>query len=236
MPSGTHISDSISWIERLIRGFGSPNTIYAAEICYWHKDVATCFTFGHNIGTPDFAATDCVLLWGNNPSATWLARAVEVNKALGRSARMWSSWIHGRQRWQDAPISGFKSTRTDQVLALGLAHLLIEKQAFNREFMSNWSNGPFLVRGDTGRFLRQSDIEATGRSEVLYACASESQELMPYDSARGIWLNQDTVADRAGVGRRGDRVGRLFCCDALGPLMALPGRAGMSAFTESSGG
>jgi anaerobic selenocysteine-containing dehydrogenase len=50
-PSGTHISDSISWIERLVRGFGSPNIIYATEICNWHKDIATCFTFGHNIGT-----------------------------------------------------------------------------------------------------------------------------------------------------------------------------------------
>ena len=79
-PSGTHISDSISWIERLIRAFGSPNIIYATESCNWHKDFATCFTFGHDIGTPDFAETDCVLLWGNNPAATWLARAVEVQK------------------------------------------------------------------------------------------------------------------------------------------------------------
>lgn len=39
-PSGTHISDSIAWIERFIRAFGSPNTIYATEICNWHKDFA----------------------------------------------------------------------------------------------------------------------------------------------------------------------------------------------------
>lgn len=77
-PSGTHISDLISWIERLIRAFGSPNTIYGTEICNWHKDFATRFTFGYDIGTPDFANTDCVLLWGNNPTATWLARTAEI--------------------------------------------------------------------------------------------------------------------------------------------------------------
>ena len=38
-PSGTHISDSISWIERFIRAFGSPNMIYGTEICNWHKEV-----------------------------------------------------------------------------------------------------------------------------------------------------------------------------------------------------
>lgn len=37
-PSGTHISDGISWIERFVRAFGSPNSIYATEICNWHKD------------------------------------------------------------------------------------------------------------------------------------------------------------------------------------------------------
>jgi hypothetical protein len=61
-PSGTHISDGISWVERLIRSFGSPNTIYGTEICNWHKDVASRFTYGTDIGTPDFANTDCILL------------------------------------------------------------------------------------------------------------------------------------------------------------------------------
>ena len=87
-PSGTHIGDSISWIERFIRAFGSPNTIYATEICNWHKDHASRFTYGTDIGTPDFANTDCVVLWGNNPAATWLARTGEIQKGLKRGARM----------------------------------------------------------------------------------------------------------------------------------------------------
>ncbi|MDI1344173.1 MAG: molybdopterin-dependent oxidoreductase, partial [Pseudolabrys sp.] len=81
-PSGSHISDSISWVERFIRAYGSPNTIYGTEICNWHKDYASRFTYGHDIGTPDFANTDCVVLWGNNPTTTWLARQVEIQKGL----------------------------------------------------------------------------------------------------------------------------------------------------------
>lgn len=61
--SGTQVSDGIAWIERFIRCYGSPNTIYATEICNWHKDVASRLTYGTDIGTPDFAHTDCVLLW-----------------------------------------------------------------------------------------------------------------------------------------------------------------------------
>src|ERR1700694_3777954 len=87
-PSGTHISDSIPWIERLIRAFGSPNTIYATEICNWHKDHPSRFTYGHDIGIPDFAHTECIVLWGNNPTATWLARNNEIQAAIRRGARL----------------------------------------------------------------------------------------------------------------------------------------------------
>ena len=86
-PSGSHIQDSIAWIERFIRAYGSPNTIYATEICNWHKDYAARFTYGTDIGTPDFAHTDCVLLWGNNPATTWLARADRGAEAPSSAAR-----------------------------------------------------------------------------------------------------------------------------------------------------
>ncbi|MET0538730.1 MAG: molybdopterin-dependent oxidoreductase [Xanthobacteraceae bacterium] len=189
-PSGTQISDSIDWIERFIRAFGSPNTIYATEICNWHKDFATRFTFGHDIGIPDFAHTHCVLLWGNNPSATWLARAVEVQKALRRGARMIvvdprpTALARRADQWLQVRPG------TDQALALGLAHLLIEKQAFDRAFVTEWTNGTFLVRSDTGQFLRQSDLLPGSRPDVFYACAADGGPLLAYDSSRGLWLDR----------------------------------------------
>ena len=66
-PSGTGISDSIHWIERLMRAFGSPNDCYATEVCNWHKDFASAYTFGTGVGTPDLTNTGCMLLWGHHP-------------------------------------------------------------------------------------------------------------------------------------------------------------------------
>tara|TARA_B100001093_G_scaffold463328_1_gene479297 strand:+ start:394 stop:813 length:420 start_codon:yes stop_codon:yes gene_type:complete len=86
-PSGTHMSDCISWVERFVRAYGSPNSIYGTEICNWHKDIASRFTYGTDIGTPDFAGTECILLWGHNPASTWLARSVEVQKAIRRGVK-----------------------------------------------------------------------------------------------------------------------------------------------------
>ena len=82
-PSGTPISDSIDWIERFVRHFGSPNTCYATEICNWHKDFAHAFTFGCGLPAADFENADTIMLWGYNPANTWLAQANAI--AYGRA-------------------------------------------------------------------------------------------------------------------------------------------------------
>lgn len=207
-PSGTHISDSISWIERLVRAFGSPNIIYGTEICNWHKDFATRFTFGHDIGTPDFVNTDCVLLWGNNPAATWLARTTEIQKAIKRGAKMIvvdpRPTVFARRADQWLRVR----PGADQALALGLANLLIECDAIDRNFLTQWSNGPLLVRDDTGRFLRESDLRDGGRNDILYARSCQDGELVGYDATNGIWLDMNakpelrTIAEVDGIACR----------------------------------
>src|SRR5579883_2260967 len=87
-PSGTALSDSIAWVERLVRAFGSPNICYATEICNWHKDFAHAYTYGVGIAEPDFAKAGTILLWGNNPSATWLAHATRIADAKAAGARL----------------------------------------------------------------------------------------------------------------------------------------------------
>jgi len=192
-PSGTHITDSVAWIQRLTHAFGSPNTINATEICNWHKDYACRFTYGHDIGVPDFAHTGCVVLWGNNPTATWLARSNEIQAALRRGARLVvvdprpTALARRADQWLQVRPG------TDQMLALGLAHLLIESNRFDTEFATRWTNGPLLVREDTGRFLRESDLVPGGREHVLHARAAKGDRLLRYDAARGGWLDRDAA-------------------------------------------
>ena len=63
-PSGTPIVDSFEWLERFIRIFGSPNLIYAVELCGWHKDYAHALTFGCSIGMADYDRAKTIVLWG----------------------------------------------------------------------------------------------------------------------------------------------------------------------------
>ena len=213
-PSGSHLQDSIAWIERLVRVYGSPNTIYATEICNWHKDHATRFTFGHDIGTPDFAHTDCILLWGNNPAVTWLARVAEIQGAVKRGARM--VVVDPR------PIALAKQSDcwlqvrpgTDQALALGLAHLMIEAGTYDAAFMREWTNAPLLVRTDTGRFLRQSDIEAGGSEQVLYGLG-DGERLLAYDATGGVWLADPASVALTGAAHLRTLAGEVACHTAF---------------------
>jgi anaerobic selenocysteine-containing dehydrogenase len=194
-PSGTHMSDGISWVERFIRAFGSPNTIYSTEICNWHKDVAARFTYGSDIGTPDFANSGCILLWGNNPAATWLARSVEIQKAIKRGAKL--IVVDPRPTLYARRADCWLQVRpgTDQALALGIANLLLASGSFDEGFVRQWTNAALLVRQDTGRFLREADVSAGGSADVLLAAQATGESLLRYDSSSGEWQDDPVRAD-----------------------------------------
>ncbi len=153
-PSGTPMSDSFEWIDRFIRVFGSPNHCNATEICNWQKDFAHAFTFGCGMPPGDYRNSDLVVLWGFNPANSWLAIAGEVEQARKRGAKLMV--VDPRQAGQAAGADYWLGLRpgTDGALALGLAHLMLKQRGFDDDFVRKWTNGPLLVRTDTGRFVR----------------------------------------------------------------------------------
>lgn len=217
-PSGTHISDAISWIERFIRAYGSPNTIYGTEICNWHKDFASRFTYGTDIGTPDFARTDCVLLWGHNPAATWLARSTEVQKAIRRGARLVVIDPRPTMYARRADVWLKLRPGTDQAVALGLLKLQLESGAFDQTFARRWSNAALLLHPETGRLLRESDIAPDGRADVLLAASADGSAPLSYDAAAKTWLDAPEKAALFGTHEISCPSGVLGCRTALQSL------------------
>ena len=78
---------------------------------------------------------------------------------------------------------------TDQALALGLANLIIGGGTFDRAFLAQWSNGPLLVRDDTGRFLRERDLQPGGRDDIFFAMSQADGKLLAYDASNGAWVD-----------------------------------------------
>jgi anaerobic selenocysteine-containing dehydrogenase len=164
-PSGTAVADSFAWIHRLAHACHSPNLVFATENCNWHKDFAPAYTFGAGIGMPDYEHTNCILLWGFNPATSWLAQATAVQQARKRGAKL----IVVDPRRAGLAVSADLWLRprpgTDGALALGLANVLIEAGRFDRDFLTRWSDAPFLVAEDNDRLLSCADLYPDGDAE-----------------------------------------------------------------------
>ncbi|MDN7177293.1 molybdopterin-dependent oxidoreductase [Caballeronia sp. SEWSISQ10-4 2] len=159
-PSGTPISDSIDWIERFIWSFGSPNICYGTEICNWHKDFAHVFTFGCGMPTADYQHSDVILLWGHNPANTWLAQADAIGKGRRSGAKLIVVDPRPTAFAKDANVWMRVKPGTDGALAMGIARQMIATGNVDEKFVREWTNAPLLVRHDTGRFLREHDLDA----------------------------------------------------------------------------
>jgi anaerobic selenocysteine-containing dehydrogenase len=166
--SGTALSDAQPWVDRLINAFGSPNNCNSMEICAWHRQFARAFTTGTGIGTPDYAEAGCILLWGHNPSTSLLAGATRIAAARARGAKL--IVIDPRHIGFAVKADCWLPVRpgADAALALALAGIMIDEGWFDAEFVREWTNGPFLVRGDNGRLLRADALAADAQGFVAW--------------------------------------------------------------------
>ena len=74
---------------------------------------------------------------------------------------------------------------TDGALALGLAHLVISRGWYDREFVRTWTNAPHLVRTDTGRLLRAVDLAAGGERRSFRRLEPSGGQPVAYDPPTG---------------------------------------------------
>jgi anaerobic selenocysteine-containing dehydrogenase/ferredoxin-NADP reductase len=183
-PSGTPISDSIDWIERFVRHFGSPNICYATEICNWHKDFAHAFTFGCGLPAADFENADTIMLWGHNPANTWLAQATAIANGRAKGAKL--VVVDPRPIALATQADAWLAVRpgTDTALALGLIREMIERKLYDESFLRNWTNAAFLVRQDAGLFVREQMVWPKATTNRYVVWDNERNLPLPIDGDR----------------------------------------------------
>jgi anaerobic selenocysteine-containing dehydrogenase/ferredoxin-NADP reductase len=180
--SGTPISDALDWIERLVRHFGSPNIFYGTEICNWHKDFAHAFTFGCGLPAADFGNADTIMLWGHNPANTWLAQANAIAKGRSKGAKLLVVDPRPIPLAKEADAWLPVRPGTDTALALGLIREMIQRHLFDESFLRDWTNAAFLVRQDTGLFLRERMVWPTATNDRYLVWDDEADQPVPIDT------------------------------------------------------
>jgi anaerobic selenocysteine-containing dehydrogenase len=172
-PSTSALSDSVDWITRLRRAFGSPNFTCSMELCGWGRYLASTYTFGAPVPgafMPDLESAGCILFWGYNPSVSRLVHATATVDAVNRGARL--VVVDPRRTGLASKAEHWLQVRpgTDTALALGLVRVMLEQGWYDEDFVRRWTNAPLLVRSDTGRLLGAHELAepAGGRGYVAW--------------------------------------------------------------------
>jgi len=164
-PSTSAIVDSVDWIQRLQRAYGSPNFVVSMELCGWGRHLASLYTYGAPVPgqfMPDLDRAGCILFWGYNPWVSRLAHATATRAALRRGAKL--VVVDPRRAGFASQADPWLRVRpgTDAALALAITNVMIERGWYDDPFVRRWTSGPLLVRTDTGRFLRANDLTPSG--------------------------------------------------------------------------
>ena len=128
-------------------------------------------TFGVPVASrsaDDYFNSDLILVWGGNPAYTQIpnfhflsearyngARVIAISPDFNASAVHADQWISVRPG-------------TDAALALAIAQVIISEGLADADFVREQTDLPFLVRTDTGQFLREADVRRRGSKEAFY--------------------------------------------------------------------
>ncbi len=147
------------------------------EIGDGHRGTAE--TFGKIVferSADDYFFSDLIVCWGANPMYTQIPNMHFLTEARYNGASIvciapdYSATALRSDLWVPVKPGG------DAALALGVAGIIIEEGWMDVEFVREQTDLPFLVRDDTQRFLRESDLKGGGDEDQLYV----------YDAKRGL--------------------------------------------------
>jgi len=197
-PSTSAISDSVLWIQRLMRAFGTPNLCGSMELCGWGRSYASRYTYGIGMGVagspmPDLENAGCILFWGYNPSLSRLVHAGATVAGLRRGARLIVVDPRRAGLANKADLWLRARPGSDAALALGIASAMIEHGWYDRDFVRDWTNAPLLVRSDDGRLLTERDISPDGSARRYVAWDTAARRPVIYDPSRGRYGAADHV-------------------------------------------
>ncbi|HEX9640639.1 MAG TPA: molybdopterin-dependent oxidoreductase, partial [Candidatus Krumholzibacteria bacterium] len=137
-------------------------------------------TFGKIVAersADDYFHSDLILMWGCNPLYTQIPNAhfltearyhgahiVAISPDYNASAIKADTWIPVR-------------VGTDAALALAMVQTILAEGLQNESFLREQTDLGFLVRDDTRRFLRESDLKQGGSDETLYVYDEATKEI-----------------------------------------------------------
>jgi DMSO reductase family type II enzyme molybdopterin subunit len=133
----------------------------------------------------DWFKSDFIIVWVGNPAYTRIPEVHFMHEARYRGAKLVvitpdynASAIHA-DRWLNPRVG------TDAALALSMAQVILAEGLHDEEYVREQTDLPILVRDDTGRYLRESDLRGGGSDTLLYFWDEAQDALAPVPGCEG---------------------------------------------------
>ena len=125
---------------RLAAAFGTPNFSTAGALCHISKSMANKYTYG-SLPIPDWENSRCMMPWGYNPvkSSPNIARAIDRGRENGAKLIVVDPLSTSLAAKADIHLR--VRPGTDGALALGMLHVVISENLYDREFVNKWTVG-----------------------------------------------------------------------------------------------
>ena len=169
----------------------------------------------------DWFRSDYLVLWAFNPSATRIPDAHFLNEARYRGARVVAIAPDLNQSAIHADLWLSVRPGTDAAVALAACRVVVEEDLYDKAYVIEQTDLPFLVLEDSARFLRESDVRVggsdtsfalwdEGRSEIVWAPGCEGSKDRTLALSRDLQIGLEADVEVALSGGRRGRVRTVF--------------------------
>lgn len=196
------------WICMLAYAYGSPNVMFSLSgiACYSPRIAAVetvqgdyaVFDAGQwlleQYDSPRYKIPECIMIFGYNIPAScpdnlfghWIVDLMKRGtKIIAIDPRL--SWFASRaEKW--LPIR----PGTDGALAMGLLKVIVDEGLYDGEFLERWTNASHLIRVDTGRLLRESDLKEDGSPDNFIVWDETNKTHSVWDTNMVQYVKEDT--------------------------------------------
>jgi anaerobic selenocysteine-containing dehydrogenase len=202
---------------RFANVFGSPNNGASGWAqCFLPRTIDCNVTFGPGAlysETQDYPNTHCIVCWGCNPPTSWGVRANDIMEVRQRGAALIVVDPFLSEIAAKADIWLQIKPDTDMALALGLIHIIINEELYDKEFVEKWTTGFETIRDSISEYTPEWTSRITGvDSELIIKAARIYAKASPACVVRSLALDQ--VHDSIQV------------CRAISILISLTGNIG----------
>lgn len=166
---------------RFANAFGSPNFCTESSTCFQASALAWKSIYGNGICFPDLPHTKTLLLWTSNLFHSNTPMGKMYRSLKKRGVTIIAVDPRSTVTTREADIHLKITPGTDGALALAMAHVIIEEELYDKEFVDKYVYGFQEYKNYVSTFTPERACEITGvdaelirKAARLYACNKPS--------------------------------------------------------------